>query len=93
MRLALLGFVSITQSVSQSREELLTVEEFADWLKLNPQTVRNMIDRSELSAIHVGSRRVRIRESELYLFLGYRAPRRRRVHRRRCRHLERAGHD
>jgi excisionase family DNA binding protein len=40
---------------------LLTVEEVAKWLRMNPQTVRKSIDRGELSAIHVGARRVRVR--------------------------------
>jgi excisionase family DNA binding protein len=43
-------------------EELLTVAEIADYLKLNPQTVRNWIDAGTLPALHVG-RRVRIRRS------------------------------
>jgi excisionase family DNA binding protein len=40
---------------------LLTVNEVADLLKLNQQTIRNMIDR--------GARRVRIRQSQLDAFL------------------------
>jgi excisionase family DNA binding protein len=51
-----------------SGEEFLTVAEVATLLKLNPQTVRNWIDRGELPALHVG-RRVRIRRSELDQFL------------------------
>jgi excisionase family DNA binding protein len=50
-------------------DELLTVAEVAQTLKLNPQTVRNMIDRGELPAIRVGSRRVRILRSDLEAFL------------------------
>ena len=38
-------------------------------LKLNQQTVRNMIDRRELGSIRVGPRRVRIRRSQLDEFL------------------------
>ncbi len=53
----------------EEREELLTVREAADWLKLNQQTLRNMIDRGELRAVRVGSRRVRIRRSDLERFL------------------------
>jgi excisionase family DNA binding protein len=36
-------------------------------LRLNPQTVRNTIDRGELAAIRVGPRRVRVRKSALDL--------------------------
>ncbi len=50
-------------------DELLTVRDDADLLKLNQQTVRNMVDRGEISAARVGSRRVRIRQSELDRFL------------------------
>ena len=38
-------------------------------LKLNQQTVRNMIDRGELGAVRVGQRRVRVRHSQLDAFL------------------------
>ncbi len=41
------------------REELLTVEEVAEYLKVNPQTVRNWIDRAHLRAVRIGARRVR----------------------------------
>jgi excisionase family DNA binding protein len=50
-------------------DELLTVAEVAEQLKLNPQTIRNWIDRGELSAVRLGSRRVRVRSSELERFL------------------------
>ncbi len=50
-------------------EDLLTVEDVAKYLRVNKQTVRNWIDRGELGAIHVGSRRVRIRQSELDRFI------------------------
>ena len=38
-------------------------------LKLNQQTVRNMIDRGEMGAVRVGQRRVRVRQSQLDAFL------------------------
>jgi excisionase family DNA binding protein len=41
----------------------------AKYLPVNPQTVRNWIDRRELGAIHVGDRRVRIRQSERERFV------------------------
>ena len=50
-------------------DELLTVKEVAELLKLNQQTIRNMIDRGELAHVRVGQRRVRIRQSQLDAFL------------------------
>ncbi len=50
-------------------ERFFTVDELADLLQLNPQTVRNWIDAGTLGAVRVGSRRVRVRESELERFL------------------------
>jgi excisionase family DNA binding protein len=50
-------------------DDLLTVAEVAERMKLNPQTVRNWIDRGELRALSVGSRRVRIRASDLDAFV------------------------
>lgn len=47
----------------------LTVDEVAELLKINPQTVRNWIDRGELPAVRVGQRRVRICQSDLDEFL------------------------
>src|SRR5205823_2313951 len=52
-------------SMIESNETYLTVAEVAELLKLNQQTIRNWIDRGELPAIRVGSRRVRIRQSDL----------------------------
>ena len=43
--------------------------EVATLLRLNQQTVRNMIDRGELGHVRVGQRRVRIRQSQLDAFL------------------------
>ena len=50
-------------------ESFLTVAEVAKTLKLNQQTVRNMIDRGELQAVRVGQRRVRVRRSALEEFI------------------------
>ena len=50
-------------------DELLTVKEVAELLKLNQQTIRNMIDRGEIGHVRVGQRRVRIRQSQLDAFL------------------------
>lgn len=53
-------------------DEFLTVREIAELLKLNDQTVRNMIDRGEIPAVRVGSRSVRVMRSDLDAFLGER---------------------
>jgi excisionase family DNA binding protein len=52
-------------------ERFLTVDEIAGLLKfqVEPQTIRNRIDRGELAAIRVGSRRVRVKQSDLDAFL------------------------
>ena len=50
-------------------DELLTVNEVAERLKVNQQTVRNWIDRGELAAIRVGSRRVRSRREDFEAYL------------------------
>ena len=50
-------------------DEFLTVREIAELLKLNQQTVRNMIDRGELGHVRAGQRRVRVRQSQLDAFL------------------------
>jgi excisionase family DNA binding protein len=47
----------------------LTVLEVAELLRLNQQTVRNIIDRGELRAVRVGPRRVRVRQSDLDAFI------------------------
>jgi excisionase family DNA binding protein len=49
--------------------QFLTVAEIAELLRLNPQTVRNFIDRGDLKALQVGARRVRVRRSDLDAFL------------------------
>ena len=50
-------------------DSFLTVAEVAELLRLNPQTIRNWIDQGALPAVRVGTRRVRIRRSELDRFL------------------------
>lgn len=55
-----------------SGDGFLTVDEVAAMLRLNPQTIRNMIDRGELPAVRVGSRRVRVVRSDLDAFLAER---------------------
>ncbi len=50
-------------------DEYLTVAEVATELKVNEQTIRNWIDRGELPAVRVGSRRVRVRRPDLEAFV------------------------
>jgi excisionase family DNA binding protein len=50
-------------------DEFLTVAQVAELLQLNPQTIYNMVDRGELPAVRVGSRRVRIRRADLEEFI------------------------
>jgi excisionase family DNA binding protein len=45
------------------------VAEIAEILKLNQQTVRNWIDQGSLPALRVGTRRVRVRRSDLDAYL------------------------
>lgn len=49
--------------------EFLTVAEIAEVLKINQMTVRNWIDRGELRAVRVGSRRVRVPRAAFDEFL------------------------
>lgn len=60
--------VSIAMNESKP-DEYLTVAEIAGELKLNQQTVRNMIDRGQVRAVRVGARRVRVLRSDLDRFL------------------------
>jgi excisionase family DNA binding protein len=50
-------------------EAFLTVDEIAELLKVNPQTVRNWLDEGTLKMTRIGPRRVRVRQSELDRFL------------------------
>lgn len=60
---------SVSLSWVDETDPFLTVDEVAAMLRLNPQTVRNTIDRGELAAVRVGPRRVRIRKSALDRFI------------------------
>jgi excisionase family DNA binding protein len=55
-------------------DAFLTVAEIAELLKVNPQTVRNWIDRGELPGVRVGRRRVRVRRSDLDEYLAAGTP-------------------
>lgn len=56
--------------MANPEDQLLTVQEVANHLRVNKQTVRNWIDDGKLAAIRVGSRRVRIRRGDLDALLG-----------------------
>lgn len=60
---------SVSISLYSVADEFLTVMEVAELLKINQQTVRNWADRGEIPVVRVGSRRVRIRKSDLDAFL------------------------
>jgi excisionase family DNA binding protein len=51
------------------QDTFLTVAEIAEHLKVNQQTVRNWIDAGTLKGVRIGSRRVRVRESDLEAFI------------------------
>ncbi len=51
------------------QDTFLTVFEIAELLKVNQQTVRNWIDAGSLPAVRIGSRRVRVRASDLDRFI------------------------
>lgn len=46
-------------------DELLTVEEAAELVKVHPNTIRNAIRDGRLPAIRLGARIIRIRKAEL----------------------------
>ena len=50
-------------------DEFLTVQEVSDFLKVNPQTVYNWLDRGELGSVRVGKRRRRIRQADVDAFI------------------------
>jgi excisionase family DNA binding protein len=51
-------------------EEFPTVAEVAQRLKVTQQTVRNRIDRGQMTPTRVGERRVRVKLSDLEAYLG-----------------------
>jgi excisionase family DNA binding protein len=51
-------------------DELLTVAEVPEILKLNPQTIRNWIDAGTLPHVRLGERRVRIWRSDFLALIG-----------------------
>jgi prophage regulatory protein len=49
--------------------ELLTVEQVADLLQLNRQTIWNWIDAGTFPAVQIGTRRFRIKRADLHAWL------------------------
>jgi excisionase family DNA binding protein len=58
-------YTSVPAEQTQLDETFLTVNGVARLLQINPQTLRNMIDRAEMPAVRIGQRRVRIKQSDL----------------------------
>ena len=56
---------------NQTGDELLTVSEVAQLLKLNQQTIRNWIDAGDLPAVRIG-RRIRVQASAIEDLVGRR---------------------
>jgi excisionase family DNA binding protein len=54
-------------------DELLTIDQVASLLQVNPQTVRNWIDAGKLPALRIGARRIRVQRGELNAFTGFRS--------------------
>lgn len=50
-------------------EELLTVDESAQILKVHPRTVRDFVQSGELAKVPVGKREYRIRRGEVNRFI------------------------
>ncbi len=51
------------------REELLTVEEAANWLAVSKPTIRRMISRGEIPIVRIAQRNVRIKLSDLEKYI------------------------
>lgn len=67
IRLASTHFDSI--GTVEVQETFWTIQEIAGLLKVNAQTVYNWVDQGTLRAVRIGSRRVRVRDSELERFI------------------------
>jgi len=50
-------------------EELLTVDEAAEIMKVHPRTIRGYVNSGELAVVMIGKREYRIRRSELNRFI------------------------
>lgn len=53
-------------------EEMYTIQEVADMMKVSGRTVRNWIDRDGLPAFPIGKRGYRIAKSDLLAFINAR---------------------
>ncbi|OPZ16732.1 MAG: Helix-turn-helix domain protein [candidate division BRC1 bacterium ADurb.BinA364] len=42
------------ERAAATSDDLLTLREIAEWLRVNPRTVRRMVDRDKMPAIRVG---------------------------------------
>ncbi len=50
-------------------DKMLTIEEVAEWMRVNEKTVRNWIASGELPAFPIGKRGYRISETDLRNFV------------------------
>lgn len=50
-------------------ENLLTVDEFAEWTRLSPSTIRRKVESGEIRSYRLGERSIRIPAPELPEFL------------------------
>jgi len=57
-------------------EQLLTVDEAAEVMKVHPKTIRGFVNSGELAVVEIGKREYRIRRSELNRFIREREERR-----------------
>ncbi len=55
-------------------DEFLTANDVAALLKVNELTVRNWLDRGQITALRIGPRRVRFRRSDINAFIEARNP-------------------
>ena len=62
---------SNSRGVAMGEEELLTVKEVAEWLRVTPITVHRMVKQGRLKVYHVG-KQLRFKREDVYAFLrGY----------------------
>jgi nitrogen PTS system EIIA component len=52
-----------------TQDEMLTVQEVADFMKVSDRTVRNWVNAGELARISIGKKEYRIRRSDLEDFI------------------------
>jgi excisionase family DNA binding protein len=51
-------------------QNLLTIEQVADYYQVSQRTIRNWIDEGRLECVRLGPKLIRIEETAVYLFMG-----------------------